>query len=159
MTYSWKSSHQVVAMYELSMPDISPWFKYCISRPIQNYWQILGCRQIRTTWFMESNHFFLFYHIHAFAYAKSIFFLSSQITNPLIWSTKRRDLVFWTRNLTSLTNLTSFTSWILFLSFFWEKRIGDSPMEKHWISLPEASGAFLQKNIVANWKRPQYFCH
>ena len=64
------------------------------------------------------------------------------------------DLVFWTIYLTSLTNLTSFTSWILFLSFFWGKESG-----KHWISLPEASGAFLQKNTVANWKRPQYFCH
>ena len=43
--------------YELSMPDISPWFKHCISPCIQNYWEIPGCRQMSTTWFMESKQF------------------------------------------------------------------------------------------------------
>lgn len=47
------------------------------------------------------------------------------------------------------TFLWEIASWILFLSFL------VSTVRKHWISFPEASGAFLQKNTVASWKRPQ----
>ena len=79
--------------YELSMPNISSWFKQCISPCIQNYWEIPGCRQMSTTWFMESKQFFIFFHHnHAFAYVsfflhqqKNLYFFSSQITNPLFW--------------------------------------------------------------------------
>ena len=47
------------------------------------------------------------------------------------------------------TFLWEIASWILFLSFL------VSTVWKHWISFPEASGAFLQKNTVASGKRPQ----